>query len=104
MATALPPVLLALMATALAVLTAARRQWRAVSGAVLLAAMALIWIDSAIGTVPMPYEVHDYTFLYSSDLIPPTAALPQPTPALVEALRLTAAMLLITGLVRPRTG
>ncbi|GAA3340370.1 hypothetical protein GCM10020358_27720 [Amorphoplanes nipponensis] len=88
---ALPALLLALAAVALAVVTATRRRWRAASGAVLLAAVALIWLGAAIAA-------RDAATLFSPDLITPTDALPQPTEATVAALRWAAAILIVSGL------
>ena len=98
---ALPPLLLALASLALAVVTAARRQWPAAAGGVLLAVAALGSLDSTLGSVGLPYEVRDVGSAFSLDRFLATAALPQPAEALTAALRLTAAILLITGLTRP---
>ena len=97
---ALPPLLLALTSLALAVLTAARRQRLAASGGVLLAVAALVWLDSTPGSAGLPYEVRDAGGVFSLDGFLATTALPQPAQALTAALRLTAAILLITGLTR----
>jgi uncharacterized membrane protein YphA (DoxX/SURF4 family) len=97
---ALPPLMLALAALALTVVTAARRRPGAAGGAVLLAVTGLIWIDAAIGAARLPYAVHDDASMFSLDLFTATDTLPQPTQALTAALQLTAAVLLIAGLAR----
>jgi len=94
------PLLLALTALALAVVTATQRRLRAAGGALLLAVTGLIWIDAAIGAAHLPYAVHDDASMFSLDLFTATDALPQPTQALTAALQLTAAVLLIAGLAR----
>jgi len=103
-AAVLLPLLLALASLALGAVTAARGNWGAASGGVLLVAAALIFLDSAIGSVSMPYAAHDYAALFSLDLIEPTAALPQPTRAMTAALRLAAAVLVVTSLTRHQAG
>ncbi len=99
-ATVLLPLALVSAAFVLAVVTAGRRRWQAASGAVLLAAAALIWVDSAIGALPVPYGARDFVGLFSLDPISPTAALPRPMPAVAAALRLLGAALVVTGLTR----
>jgi hypothetical protein len=101
-AVVLMPLLAALAALALAVLTAARRQWLATAGATLFTAAAVIWIDGAIGGVEMAYAVRDAAMPFALNLIPPTDTFPQPTPALTAALHLTAAVLVVAGLTRVR--
>ncbi|MFI7546215.1 hypothetical protein [Actinoplanes sp. NPDC049599] len=92
------PLLLALAALALAVAAAANRRWRAAAGAVLFVAVAVIFLDAAVGAVALPYEVRDYAQLFALDLITATDAVPQPTLALTVALQLTAAILAVAGL------
>jgi hypothetical protein len=100
---ALPLLLLALASLALVVGTAARRQWPAAAGGVLLVLAALGWLDSTLGSAGLPYEVRAAGSAFSLDQFLATTALPQPTQALTAALRLTAAILLITGLARHRS-
>ncbi|WP_433726568.1 hypothetical protein ACQP2Y_09865 [Actinoplanes sp. CA-051413] len=94
------PLLLALTALALAVVTATQRRPRAAGGALLLAVTGLIWIDAAIGAARLSYAVHDDASMFSLDLFTATDTLPQPTQALTAAMQLTAAVLLIAGLAR----
>lgn len=95
------PLLLALTALALAVVTARRGRRRAASGAVLLAVVGLIWLDSGIGAVPLPYAVDFNLDPYGSGWFTSTAASPQPIQAVTAALRLAAGILVVTGLTRP---
>jgi membrane protein YdbS with pleckstrin-like domain len=99
-AVAVVPLVLALAALALGVATAAVRRWRATAGAVLLAVAALLWINSALGAVGLPYEVRDQATFLSTGVLTSTDALPQPMQALTAALHLTAAVLVVTGLTR----
>jgi hypothetical protein len=101
-AVVLVPLLAALTALSLAVLTAARRRWLATTGATLFTAVSVIWIDGAIGGVEMAYAVRDAAMPFALNLITPTDTFPQPTPALIAALQLTAAILVVAGLTRVR--
>jgi hypothetical protein len=62
--------------------------------------VAVASLDAALGVVALPFADRDNATLFPLTLIGPTDALPQPTQALVAAVQLTAAILLITGLVR----
>ncbi|MBU8859815.1 MULTISPECIES: hypothetical protein [unclassified Micromonospora] len=95
----LPPLALALAALALAVLLAGRGRRLAATGAALLAMLALPLLDAAIEAVPLPYSV-DSTALFAWYAVTPTRMLPQPVPALVAVVELSAYLLLVAGLTR----
>ncbi|GHJ12867.1 MULTISPECIES: hypothetical protein [unclassified Micromonospora] len=92
----LPALALALTALALAVLLVGRGRWLAAAGAVLLSLVAWPLIDTSIDAVRLPVP----TFTESEVLyaVTPTAALPQPVPALAVLVELTAYLLLVAGL------
>jgi hypothetical protein len=58
---------------------------------------------ATIGSATPPYAVRDHAMVLSLDVIPATAAMPQPTPALIAALQLAAAVLIVAGLSQPRS-
>jgi hypothetical protein len=96
------PVVLALLAFALAAALAGHGRRLAAVGAALLAVAALPHVDAALGAVPELFGASRHTALFAVYAVAPSVAMPQPVPALTAAVELAAYLLLIAGLTRPR--
>nr|WP_091195495.1 hypothetical protein [Micromonospora narathiwatensis] len=98
----LPPLALGLTALALATALAGHGRRLASAGAVLLAVVALPYLDASIGAVPLPLYAADRTAMFAGNAITPTLSLPRPVPALTVAVELAAYLLLVVGLTGSR--
>ncbi|MEU4690138.1 hypothetical protein [Actinoplanes sp. NPDC023714] len=96
----LPAVVLGLAAAGLAAVLVRDGRRPAAAGAVLLAVVALPAIDSGIAATELPYRVSSDPGLFGWDLITPSLAMPQPMPALVAAVTMTAFLLIVAGVSR----
>ncbi|MEU4565554.1 hypothetical protein [Micromonospora sp. NPDC023956] len=98
----LPPLALGMTALALAAALAEHGRRVAPAGAVLLAVIALPYMDWSIGAVPLPLYAGDDTTLFAWGALMPSPSMPQPVPALTAMLELTAYLLLVAGLTGSR--